>query len=229
MLRNGNDDVHDIYDVDDDDEDDDDNVAAIGTRQYTKRRRRRSASVHETIVDEKLAPSGRDEERERQRSEIGRDTHVRARPRTTGYTCMRAVVPRERERERTRKSERGRREIATLATTGATLLHTLFCRKSSRTTSTRKKIYAPILCVRTSLPVLLLYTLASPSSSSPRSNDSFSLFFFPFFAPSLRSMYARVSTYVYMRACARYVCKILGVRVHARDGKRMSGTEIEKG
>lgn len=108
---------------------------------------------------------------------------------------MRAVVPRERERERTRKSERGRREIATLATTGATLLHTLFCRKSSRTTSTRKKIYAPILCVRTSLPVLLLYTLAIPSSSSPRSNDSFS-----FFLSVLRSF-----SPIYVRACIR-VC-----------------------
>lgn len=151
--------------------------------------------MHETIVDEKLAPSGRDEERERQRSEIGRDTHVHARARTTGCTCMRAVVPRERERERTRKSERGRREIATLATTGATLLHTLFCRKSSRTTSTRKKIYAPILCVRTSLPVLLLYTLAIPSSSSPRSNDSFS-----FFLSVLRSF-----SPIYVRACIR-VC-----------------------
>lgn len=42
-------------------------------------------------------------------------------------------------------------------------------------------------------------------------------------------MYARVSTYVYVRACTRYVCKILGVRVHARDGKKMSGTKIEKG
>lgn len=151
--------------------------------------------MHETIVDEKLAPSGRDEERERQRSEIGRDTHVHARARTTGCTCMRAVVPRERERERTRKSERGRREIATLATTGATLLHTLFCRKSSRTTSMRKKIYAPILCVRTSLPVLLLYTLAIPSSSSPRSNDSFS-----FFLSVLRSF-----SPIYVRACIR-VC-----------------------
>lgn len=151
--------------------------------------------MHETIVDEKLAPSGRDEERERQRSEIGRDTHVHARARTTGCTCMRAVVPRERERERTRKSERGRREIATLATTGATLLHTLFCRKSSRTTSTRKKIYAPILCVRTSLPVLLLYTLAIPSSSSPRSNDSLS-----FFLSVLRSF-----SPIYVRACIR-VC-----------------------
>lgn len=151
--------------------------------------------MHETIVDEKLAPSGRDEERERQRSEIGRDTHVHARARTTGCTCMRAVVPRERERERTRKSEKGRREIATLATTGATLLHTLFCRKSSRTTSTRKKIYAPILCVRTSLPVLLLYTLAIPSSSSPRSNDSFS-----FFLSVLRSF-----SPIYVRACIR-VC-----------------------
>lgn len=162
-------------------------------RDDTRKRRRRNASVHETIVDEKLAPSGRDEERERQRSEIGRDTHVHARARTTGYTCMRAVVPRERERERTRKSERGRREIATLATTGATLLHTLFCRKSSRTTSTRKKIYAPILCVRTSLPVLLLYTLACPSSSSPRSNDSFS-----FFLSVLRSF-----SPIYVRACIR--------------------------
>lgn len=185
--------------------------------------------MHETIVDEKLAPSGRGEERERQRSEIGRDTHVHARARTTGCTCMRAVVPRERERERTRKSERGRREIATLATTGATLLHTLFCRKSSRTTSTRKKIYAPILCVRTSLPVLLLYI---PSPSRRRhllAPTILSLFFFPFFALSLRSMYARVSAYVYVRACTRYVCQILGVSVHARDGKRMSGTEIGEG
>lgn len=139
MLRNGNDDVHDIYDVDDDDEDDDDNVAAIGTRQYTKRRRRRSASVHETIVDEKLAPSGRDEERERQRSEIGRDTHVRARARTTGYTCMRAVVPRERERERTRKSERGRREIATLATTGRLSCTRSFAAKARALRAREKK------------------------------------------------------------------------------------------
>lgn len=197
MLRNGNDDVYDIYDVDnvddEDDEDDDDNVATIGTRQYTKRRRRRSASVHETIVDEKLAPSGRDEERERQRSEIGRDTHVHARARTTGYTCMRAVVPRERERERTRKSERGRREIATLATTGATLLHTLFCRKSSRTTSTRKKIYAPILCVRTSLPVLLLSQPVVVISSLQR-------FFLSFFLSVLRSF-----SPIYVRACI-HVC-----------------------
>ncbi|KOC71325.1 hypothetical protein WH47_00082 [Habropoda laboriosa] len=58
-----------------------------GERQFTKRRRR-SASVHETIVDEKLAPSGRDEERESRTREIDRDTHVHARARTTGVcTC----------------------------------------------------------------------------------------------------------------------------------------------
>lgn len=184
--------------------------------------------MHETIVDEKLAPSGRDEERERQRSEIGRDTHVHARARTTGCTCMRAVVPRERERERTRKSERGRREIATLATTGATLLHTLFCRKSSRTTSTRKKIYAPTSVYEPPFPS---YS-STPSPSRRRhllAPTILSLFFFPFFALSLRSMYARVSAYVYVRACTRYVCQILGVSVHARDGKRMSGTEIGEG
>lgn len=47
-----------------------------------------------------------------------------------------------------------------------------------------------------------------------------SLFSFPFFALSLRSMYARVSARVYVRACTRYVCKILGVRECARERRK---------
>ena len=215
-----------------------------GTRQYTKRRRR-SASVHETIVDEKLAPSGRDEERESRRREIAIDTHVHERARTPWRTCVcvcvcvraRAVVPRERERERTRKSERGRREIATLATMGAILLHTLFCRKSSRTTSTREKksthrstVYEPPLPSASSTPTASRRHLLAPTILS--------LFFDPFFLalPLLRDLCTRVCPCDHLRVYVARICTsipvtclILGVRVHARDGKRTSRTEMRKG
>lgn len=187
-----------------------------GTRQYTKRRRR-SASVHETIVDEKLAPSGRDEERESRRREIARDTHVHERTRTPWRTCVCACArgcteragTRENEEERERK--KGNRDTSDHG--GDSPAHALLPQKLAHYEHERKKKYAQIYCVRTSPPVCLLYTHGKPSSSS-RSNDSFSFFrpVLPRSSSPARSMYACVSVWssmcvrcTYMHVYTRYV------------------------
>lgn len=132
-------------------------------------------SVHETIVDEKLAPSGRDEERETKWKRDGPTRYTRRGHVQLGLrvcACMRlyarwcesaralSLSPstesagrREHEEERERK--KGNRDTSDHG--GDSLAHTLFCRKSSRTKSTgikkkkKKDKYASRLCVRTSL------------------------------------------------------------------------------
>lgn len=208
-----------------------------GTRQYTKRRRR-SASVHETIVDEKLAPSGRDEERESRRREIARDTHVHrdVRVRVCARGCTERAGTRENEEERERK--KGNRDTSDHG--GDSPAHALLPQKLAHYEHERKKkVRTDLLC--TNLPSRL------PPLHPRQAVVIFSLQrFFLFFSTRSSSLF--LSCAIYVRVCVRVIiyvctlhiyarictsipvtCLILGVRVHARDGKRTSRTEMRKG
>lgn len=128
----------------------------------------------------------------------------------------RSVEERPRDGERTRKSERARREIATLATTGATLLCTRsFPAKPRYALRPREKKYAPI-CYRPLLASFFSHSL----SLYLRFGPSCLLFLSSGAISTCMWIHTLVATYVYVHA-RNLVC------VHTGDGEERRARRTE--